>query len=291
MPRSAPTCRTRPRCGSSPPVTPIRTPSSGSGSSVWPGSSTRHSHGAWGETEAQAILATAEATIRLWAEELAFPDLAEDMAVEARLALALAEEITELDERITTLVRERDPHGIIISAPGVGAVTGAVILGRLGDAGRFRPLVAVRSFSGLVPSLDASGVRQAWSTNQARRALLREALFTTAPSKPGVPINPPRPNSPSCKPPVTDTRLVQHPPSTQCMKLSARTSTSSRMRERSGLGMRTGGKVRPVQAVKRKYDPDNAFRLNRTSHPSRRLPGASWQYTTTGPPAAPTPTS
>ena len=167
MPRSAPTCRTRPRCGSSPPVTPIRTPSSGSGSSVWPGSSTRHSHGAWGETEAQAILATAEATIRLSAEELAFPDLAEDMAVEA--ALALTEEITELDERITTLVRERDPHGIITSAPGVGAVTGAVILGRLGDAGRFSP-VAVRSFSGLVPSLDASGVRQAWSTNQARRA-------------------------------------------------------------------------------------------------------------------------
>ncbi|WP_342778775.1 IS110 family transposase [Phytoactinopolyspora halophila] len=44
------------------------------------------------------------------------------------------------------------------SAPGVGAVTGAVILGRLGDINRFTSLAAVRSFSGLVPFLDASGL-------------------------------------------------------------------------------------------------------------------------------------
>jgi len=141
----------------------------------------RHSHGAWGETEAKAILAAAEATIGLWAEELAFPDLAEDIAVEARLALALTGEITEVDERIATLVRERDPHGIITSAPGVGAVTGAVILGRLGDAGRFRSLAAVRGFSGLVPSLDASGVSGRHGPPTKRGdALLREALFIAA---------------------------------------------------------------------------------------------------------------
>ena len=141
----------------------------------------RHSRGAWGEPLADAILAAAQATTDLWGEELTFPDLAEDIAVEARLALCLTEEIKELDERIAVLVRDRDPHGIITSAPGVGAVTGAVILGRLGDATRFQSLAAVRAFSGLVPSLDASGVsgRHGGPTKRGD-ALLREALFISA---------------------------------------------------------------------------------------------------------------
>jgi transposase len=142
----------------------------------------RHSRGAWGEPEADALLAAARATQELWGDEnLSFPDLAEDLAVEARLALKLTEEIKELDERINVLVRERDPDGIITSAPGVGAVTGAVMLGRLGDATRFSSLAAARSFSGLVPSLDASGVSgRHGSPTKRGDALLREALFISA---------------------------------------------------------------------------------------------------------------
>jgi transposase len=114
-------------------------------------------------------------------EDLSFPDLAEDIAIEARLALALTEEIKELDERIEVIVSDRDPAGIITSAPGVGAVTGAVMLGRLGDATRFSSLAAARSFSGLVPSLDASGVSgRHGSPTKRGDALLREALFTAA---------------------------------------------------------------------------------------------------------------
>jgi hypothetical protein len=60
-------------------------------------------------------------------------------------------------------------------------VTGAVILGRLGDAGRFRSLSAVRGLSGLVPSLDASGVSGRHGPPTKRGdALLREALFIAA---------------------------------------------------------------------------------------------------------------
>lgn len=141
----------------------------------------RHSRGAFGEILAEEILAAARASLELWGEEdLSFPDLAEDIAIEARLALSLTEEIKELDERIEVIVRERDPHGIITSAPGVGAITGAVILGRLGDASRFS-LAAARSFSGLVPSLDSSGVsgRHGGPTKRGD-ALLREALFISA---------------------------------------------------------------------------------------------------------------
>lgn len=141
----------------------------------------RHSRGAWGEPESDAIMAAARATLDLWGEELDFADLAEDIAVEARLSLALTQEIKEVDERIAVLVAERDPAGIITSVPGVGAVTGAAILGRLGDASRFTSLAAVRSFSGLVPSLDSSGVSGKHGGPTKRGdALLREALFTSA---------------------------------------------------------------------------------------------------------------
>jgi transposase len=141
----------------------------------------RHSRGAFGEAQADHILAAARASLDLWDETISFPDLAEDIAVEARLALALTDEIRELDERIAVLVRDRDPHAIITSAPGVGAITGAVILGRLGDGSRFRSLAAARAFSGLVPSLDASGVsgRHGGPTKRGD-ALLREALFISA---------------------------------------------------------------------------------------------------------------
>jgi Transposase IS116/IS110/IS902 family len=140
----------------------------------------RHSRGACGEAHADRILATARASLELWGDDL-FPDLAEDIAVEARLALALTAEIKELDERNTVLVRDRDPHAIISSAPGVGAITGAVILSRLGDATRFQSLAAVRAFSGLVPSLDSSSIsgRHGGPTKRGDH-LLREALFMSA---------------------------------------------------------------------------------------------------------------
>jgi transposase len=141
----------------------------------------RHSRGAFGEALAEAVLAATRASLELWGDDLSFPDLAEDIAIEARLALALSEEIKELDERIEVIVRDRDPHGVITSAPGVGPVTGAVILGRLGDASRFSSLAAARSFSGLVPSLDSSGVSgRHGSPTKRGDALLREALFISA---------------------------------------------------------------------------------------------------------------
>lgn len=141
----------------------------------------RHSRGAYGAPLAERLLAAATATAELWGEDLAYPDLAEDIAVEARLALALTEEIHELDERIAVLVHDLDPHGVMASAPGVGPVTAAVLLGRLGDASRFRSLAAARAYTGLVPSLDASGIngRHGGPTKRGD-ALLREALFLAA---------------------------------------------------------------------------------------------------------------
>ena len=142
----------------------------------------RHSRGAWGEPHADALLAAATETLELWSGgELDYPDLAEDIAIEARLALQLTEEIKDLDERTTVPLKQTDPIGILTSAPGVAAITAAAILGRLGDPNRFSSLAGARSFTGLVPILDSSGLngRHGGPTKRGD-AVLRQALFMAA---------------------------------------------------------------------------------------------------------------
>lgn len=141
----------------------------------------RHSRGRWGEVQAEALLRAAEETLVLWQGELDYGELAEDIAIEARVALCLDEELKDLDERIGVFFAEADPAGILTSVPGVGPILGAQILGRLGDPARFRSLAGVRSFSGLVPSLDASGIvgRHGGPTKRGD-ACLREAIFMAA---------------------------------------------------------------------------------------------------------------
>jgi len=141
----------------------------------------RHSHGRWNTVHAASLLAAANESIVLWGEELDFGELADDLALEARLALALTEEIRSLEQRISVMHRALDPNDIMRSAPGVGSVNAAQILGRLGDPGRFRSLAGARSFSGLIPSLDASGRNGSQGgPTKSGDALLREALFTSA---------------------------------------------------------------------------------------------------------------
>ena len=138
----------------------------------------RHSHGRWGAEQAAVLLTAAEETLALWEDAFDFDQLAEDIAVEARLALTVTDEVAALDERIAVLFEEADPEAILTSAPGIGPVTGPQILARLGDPSRFRSLAGVRSFSGLVPSLNASGVsgRHGRPTRRGDAAL-REAIL------------------------------------------------------------------------------------------------------------------
>lgn len=141
----------------------------------------RHSRGSWGDEHAAALRAAAEQSLQLWQGELDYADLADDIAIEARLALQLTEEIHELDERTATLLERHDPKGIVRSAPGVGPVTAAAILGRLGDPTRFATLAGARAYTGLVPALDSSGQtgRHGGPTKRGD-AVLREALFMAA---------------------------------------------------------------------------------------------------------------
>ncbi len=93
----------------------------------------------------------------------------------------IGEDAAALSKRIAFLLEEADPEAIVTSAPGVDAVTGAQILPRLGDPNRFRTIAGVRSFSGIVPSLNASGVSGRYGLSTRRGdAALREALFIAA---------------------------------------------------------------------------------------------------------------
>ena len=141
----------------------------------------RYSHGAWGDQHASRLLAAAAETLTLWDGELSYPDLAEDIAAEARLALALTTEIRDLDTKLAALLHQADPAAIMTSAPGIGVIHGAQILARLGDPARFRSLAGARSFTGLVPSLAASGNSgHHGPPTKSGDAPLREALFLAA---------------------------------------------------------------------------------------------------------------
>jgi transposase len=141
----------------------------------------RYSHGAWGDEHATRLLAAAAETLRLWDGELSYPDLAGDIAAEARLALALCTEIGDLERKIAALLHQLDPAAIMTSAPGAGIINGAQILARLGDPARSQSLAGARSFSGPDPLPDRlRRQRPPRPAHQSGDAPLREALFTAA---------------------------------------------------------------------------------------------------------------
>jgi len=142
----------------------------------------RASRGAWREEKADELLAAAAETLRLWpVDAIDFAELSEDIATEARLVRQLTTEIEALDDRIAPLYADADPAGIIASVPGVGPTLAPAILGRLGDAKRFRDLAAVRNYTGLVPKVEQSGASDKRpGITKSGDHLLRQALFLAA---------------------------------------------------------------------------------------------------------------
>ena len=110
-----------------------------------------------------------------------FTELAHDIASEVRVLRQLDDEIAAADKRIAVLYDEADPKGIVRSAPGIGPVLSAAILGNAGDFNRFANLAGVRSFTGFVPKIDQSGLVAAHKgMTKAGDAGLRHALYLAA---------------------------------------------------------------------------------------------------------------
>ena len=119
----------------------------------------RTSGGHLGAEYTAGLLHAAQEAIELWrGGGLDFDELAWDLAQEIRIIGQLDLEISRLDTRIAELYRAVDPKGIVRSAPGVGPVLSAGIIGRLGDVTRFANLAGIRSFTGIVPGVNQSGL-------------------------------------------------------------------------------------------------------------------------------------
>ena len=137
----------------------------------------RVSGGQWGGEQAALLIAAAKEAVTLWqGGGLDFDELAWDLSSEVRMLRLLESEIDRLGSRIAELYRCADPKGIVQSAPGVGPTLAGGILGRLGDANRFANLASVRSFSGMVPGVNQSGVSNTRSgiTKQGDPGLRRD---------------------------------------------------------------------------------------------------------------------
>lgn len=140
----------------------------------------RTSGGHLGAEYAEGLLEAAREAIELWREGgLDFDELAWDLAQEMRIVSQLEAEIARLDARIAELYRAADPKGIAQSAPGIGPVLSAGIVGRLGDVTRFANLAGIRSFSGLVPGVNQSGLTETRPgiTKQGDPGLRRDLFF------------------------------------------------------------------------------------------------------------------
>lgn len=117
------------------------------------------SRGHWKEAKADQLLAAAEESLRLWeAGGLDFEELAEDISAQVRMIASIDTELAKVESRIEDLYQQADPDGIVRSAPGLGTTLAAGILGRSGNFNRFANLAGVRSFTGIVPKIDQSGL-------------------------------------------------------------------------------------------------------------------------------------
>ena len=140
----------------------------------------RTSGGHFGAEYASRLMDAANEAIELWrGGGLDFDELAWDLAQEIRIIGLLEVEIGRLDARIAELYAAVDPKGIVRSAPGVGPVLGAGIVGRLGDVNRFANLAGVRSFTGIVPGVNQSGLTatRPGITKQGDPGLRRDLFF------------------------------------------------------------------------------------------------------------------
>lgn len=136
------------------------------------------SRGRFGEDEAQAIQQAAQQSIgsRL---------LADAARIQVGCLLAqldfLEQQVAELDQALADLMAQLTDQ-YILTIPGIGPVTGAAILGEIGDIHRFPSVKQLVAYAGIDPTVYESGQFQASQAHMSKRGspYLRHALWMAA---------------------------------------------------------------------------------------------------------------
>ena len=137
------------------------------------------SRGRFGEDKAAQIQTVAARSVGI-----AF--LADALRVQMRCLLAQLELLEEqriiLDDEIKHFMSQIEQH--ITSIPGIGPVTGAVIIAEIADINRFDSPAKLVAFAGIDPAVYQSGNFQATHTRMSKRGspYLRHALWQAASS-------------------------------------------------------------------------------------------------------------
>ena len=136
------------------------------------------SRGRFGQAHAEAIQQVARQSIGI-------TFLADAARVELGCLLAqisfLESQVAEIDQTLEQLIAQL-PEQFITSIPGIGAVTGAAILGEIGDIARFPRLENLVAYAGIDPATYESGQFQGSQRHMSKRGSphLRRALWLAA---------------------------------------------------------------------------------------------------------------
>jgi len=136
------------------------------------------SRGRFGEDEAQAIRQAARQSIGI-------SFLTDAARIQLGCLLAqldfLEQQVSEIDQALSDLM-DQLPNQYITTITGIGPVTGAAILGEIGDIRRFPSFKKLVAYAGIDPTVYESGQFQARKTRMSKRGspYLRHALWLAA---------------------------------------------------------------------------------------------------------------
>lgn len=135
------------------------------------------------QEQAEAIRRAAREAVSFYADRVDFNMLALEITLTTGHLKLLQNQQRQLENQIQALHTSQYPEDPLLTLPGVGSATAAVIRATVGDAGSFTNLAAFKAYTGLVPRENSSGeAKRRGRISKAGPNQLRAALYLAADS-------------------------------------------------------------------------------------------------------------
>jgi len=133
--------------------------------------------------QAEAVRRAAREAVSFYADRVDFDALALEITLTTSHLKLLQAQQRQLETQIQALHARQYPDDALLTLPGVGPATAAVIRAAVGDAGSFTNLAAFKAYTGLVPRENSSGeAKRRGRISKAGPNQLRAALYLAADS-------------------------------------------------------------------------------------------------------------